>query len=82
MTEHWILITGGIAVPLVIAAVGFWWRIESAQNRNLEKMQACNGKDHADIRKEISSLKSKGHEQHVELLGKVTEVWQHMVKDK
>jgi len=82
MLEPWVMILGSIVIPLLVAATAFWWRVESDQNKKLEKLRDCNGREHKELRKEIDNLKSTGHDQHVELLDKVTEVWQHMVKGK
>jgi hypothetical protein len=82
MIETWMWVVGGVVIPIVLGATGFWWRVESDQNRKLEKLRECNGKDHREIRNELSGLKEESHERHVELLDKVTEVWQHMVKHK
>lgn len=81
VVETWMWVVGAVVVPLGTAATAWWWRVESEQNRNLEQLRDCNGRDHKELRKELADIKATGHKQHVEVLDKVTEVWQHLVKN-
>ena len=79
--EIWMWIVG-IAIPVVLAALRLWWRVEQGQNESIAALRDGNHKDHIAIRKELAATKAQMNDQHMALMDKVTEVWKHLVKSK
>ncbi len=79
--ETW-MVFAGVGIPLLIAGVSVWWRVESGQNTEISNLQRCNHKDHAEIRKEIVAATETNTEHLMELRDKIQAIWEHLVKEK
>ena len=62
----WALGGAGVAVTLIL---GFWWKVESGQNRKIKELQDMNSHQHELIHGKIDKVRDK-----------VEEIWKHLVK--
>lgn len=79
--ETW-MVFAGVGIPLLVAAISVWWKVESGQNTEISALQKCNHEDHTEIRKEIAGSVETFTEQNNHLRDKIQEIWEHLVKEK
>lgn len=61
-------VVGGAGVVCVVV-LGFWWKVESGQNKKIAEMQQHNAHQHELIHGKIDKVRDK-----------VEEIWKHLVR--
>lgn len=68
----------GILGAIGLAMLGVWWRVESRQDKKIDKMEDENSDSHRKLFDKVDDVKDQMNNQHHHLLNKIEEIWRHM----
>ena len=69
-----------IGITIFLSMFGFWWRVESRQDKKIDGLRNFNDKDHREICKEILAARDLSVKQHMMLRDKLDEVWKDLIR--
>jgi hypothetical protein len=61
----------GLLVPIILAFIGIWWKVESRQDRAICALRKENKTDHGNLHDKIDETRDM-----------VTDLWKHLVSEK
>ena len=81
----------GLAITVLIALAGLWWRVERQQSNEIAKLRDANIDAHqkirselhestANVRKLVLAAKDDLTTQHLQLRDKIQQIWEHLSK--